>query len=86
MKKDDVTTGLKVSESIRKVDDALGYFSDYEGNEDGPTWYFWKKGVKAFDVQCERAISLHQDAIRAWRRARNLNAKRKKVKGARFKK
>jgi len=70
--------GLVIAEAIRKIDDKLGQFSDHEGNEDGPTYHLWQLGKRRFAARCDEAIELHQRAIRLWKDARLINAKRSK--------
>ena len=65
--------GLVIAEAIRVIDDKLGQFSDYEGNENGPTWYMWTRGVDKFELRCNQAIELHQRAIKIWEDARLIN-------------
>lgn len=64
-------------DEVRGIDDRLGRYADYEGDREGPTSYFWRKGKEAFDLQCERAIEDHQKAVRIWRKLRRVNAKRR---------
>jgi len=62
---------------ISKIDDQLGYFSDYEGGwESGPTFYLWQCGKERFEKRCEEAIYLHSEAIKLWEKARKLNNSR----------
>jgi len=61
---------LKLCTEIQKIDDALGQFSDYEGQEDGPTWHAFKDGYLA--RRALEAIQLHRDAISVWGKLYNL--------------
>lgn len=67
---------LAMCRAINALDDALGKFSDYEGDESGPTYYLWKKGVHTFNVKADEAIELHRRAIKEWQAARALNKRR----------
>lgn len=64
---------LDLFDSVRACNDRLGRYSDHEGNEDGSTFYFWRKGPAAFEKQCERAIRDHESAISAWRSLQHAN-------------
>jgi len=68
---------LKHCNRIRECDDALGEFSDHEGNQDGPAWWAWNQGAEFFDRRCTQAILAHQNAIREWRKFQRLNTLRK---------
>lgn len=59
----------RFAKQVRKLDDALGQFADYEGDESGPTAYMFKLGKERWERRCETAASLHEEAARLWRRA-----------------
>jgi hypothetical protein len=60
---------------VRKLDDQLGQFSDYEGDADGPTFYVFKMGKERWERRCEQAAELHEQAARLWRRALKTSQK-----------
>lgn len=55
---------LKLCDEVRKNDDALGKFSGYEGDENGPTWDAFKRGYLA--RRALEAIGLHRKAVALW--------------------
>jgi len=61
---------LKLCTEIQKTDDALGQFSDYEGEDNGPTWDAYKNGYLA--RRALEAIQLHRKAIAIWGQLYNL--------------
>lgn len=67
---------LKLCDKVRECDDKLGFVSDHEGQEHGPTWARWSAGKEAFRKHAEAVISWHQHAISVYRRFLKLNDKR----------
>lgn len=70
-------TLLDLCRQIQMVDDRLGQYSDYEGDENGPTHHLFANGYKSFSSACDRAIKDHSDAIVAWKRLKKFNEARK---------
>lgn len=73
MRMDFKQKALLLCKEMSACDDRLGKYSDYEGTEDGPTFYLWEQGVEDFDAQCKAAIRQHAIAIAAWRKFQKLN-------------
>ena len=55
------TSMLKLYHMIQQIDDGLGAFSDYEGDEGGPTWHAWNQGYVI--RRAEEAMALHGRAV-----------------------
>ncbi len=68
---------LKLCAEINKLDDVLGQYSDYEGDEDGPTFKLWEDGYWAFKRRCAKARAEHAAAISAWKRFEKFNELRR---------
>lgn len=58
-------------EEMRKLDDALGRFSDHEGVPNGPTWIAFQEGYLA--RRALEAIQLHRKAVNLWGQLYNLH-------------
>lgn len=54
--------------AVQVCDDRIGRYSDHEGDENGPTFYHWKKGMEGFMDHCDRAIADHYEAVMVWRK------------------
>jgi hypothetical protein len=64
---------LRLCSEMSALDDRLGKFSDYEGNEFGPTCFLFKNHDKTtFDYHANSAIALHKEAIRLWRELKKM--------------
>lgn len=67
---------LKFAKKIQQIDDRLGKFSDYEGDDEGPTYRLFKTSTpEEWQDQCQAAIDYHKAAVRLWNAA--LRASRK---------
>jgi hypothetical protein len=68
---------LKLCSTIQQIDDALGRYADYEGSEEGPTFYLYGRGYKEFGEHCDRAIQDHKIAVQRWKALKRFNEQRK---------
>lgn len=67
---------LQLCKEMATSDDRLGQYSDYEGDEHGPTFYLWNQEIEVFDRQCAAAIKQHAIAMAIWKKFGKLNRMR----------
>jgi len=59
----------RFANQVAGVDDLLGSFSDYEGDENGPTMRLFHAGKERWERRCQEAIDLHLKAAQLWEKA-----------------
>lgn len=68
---------LHICRQINRVDDRLGQRSDYEGQEDGPTYHLFNDCTRSkFNDICDAQIEAHSEAIRLWWKLKQLKAEK----------
>lgn len=65
---------LDICEEVRRVDDALGQRSDYEGSDEGPTYLvFTTSSKRHFSKICDEQIKNHAAGISVWLELQHLH-------------